>query len=363
MVTYPLVASLALALAACWGQPSPRTTPPARAHVPIAPAKPRGMLLVAHVAAGKREPVMFWNDFDADKTGEVDHNLTRHVRAWTVARHAAWFAGDDEVLRVSRPPTGPGAVVAELSTDRIRVVSPDGTHAITGCYGGNPCVLGRLFETGMVDDRPVGASLPQDGIDIKAWPSDGRLVFQETSQAPTIWYVDPRTDKATRGLKLVRPLDAIADDGSLIAWTVELATNRYVVRWKRSRDEHEMSVEVPASSVDCRFAPVSHALYCVVGQPGRSPTADVEDPATRNRLIAIDPATGKFRDLANDVTLFDTHYTEPSPDGRFVAFIASVTAGEAELQRPVIADLLSGETFPAGPASTHSYVIGWLAPR
>lgn len=356
MGTHPLLVG-ALALAACWGKPAPPappTPPPAPA---MTPAQPRGILLVARVPEDGKTARLFWNDFDAGTTGEIDRDITWLTSARTNARSAAWFSGDGEVITIARPPKGPGVAIADVASDRIWAVSPDATQAVIGCSRNAACQLVELAGAQIVDDKPIGSTLSyDDGLDLAAWTTDGRLVYQETSPTPTMWFVDPKTDKATRGPKLNRPFTAISDDGSLIAWHVSLPHGKQAVRWKRLRDEHERSVEITAPTIACRFTLVTRLLYCVAAHIGRLPDDEEE---TRNRLVVIDPATASVRELASDLPLHDTHFTASSPDGRFIAYTAHL-----DEDRPMIVDVYSGEVFPAGaPAPKVAHVVGWLAPR
>jgi hypothetical protein len=356
MGAHPIVVAV-LALGACWSKPPPPAPPAPPSPPALAPAKPRGILLVVRLPEGAKNAQLFWNDFDAGATGEIDRNVAWLIPARTNARSATWLSGDGEVITIARPPSGPGVAITELATDRIWAVSPDAKQAVIGCSRNAACQLVKLSGAQVVDDKPIGTTLNyDDGLDLAAWSLDGRLVYQETSPTPTMWFVDPQTDKATRGLKLNRPFTAISDDASLIAWQVQQPHGKYAVRWKRLRDEHEQSVEITAPTIACRFTPVTRQLYCVAARIGRLPDDEEE---TRNRLIVIDPATGNVREVASDLPLLDTHFTASSPDGRFIAYTAHV-----DEDRPMIVDVFSGEVFPAGtPAPKLAHVVGWLAPR
>jgi hypothetical protein len=320
---------------------------------------PVGIVMWTNHERAGAPAVLRWNDLDAGATGSLPHDLSRAASAVTTASDAAWIYEPGQQLEIMRPATGPGVIASPIAGERLDAVSRDGTRAIADCTRGYTCQVGALTAGGITDPEPVGSGLPHDErVDLEAWLPDGRVVFQQR-QAATIWYVDPRTAVATRGPVLPAVFSSISDDGSLVAWDVDEppGTDRRVLSWRQlpAGDVRTAAFELAHDTdLDCRFAPVRHALLCLA----RLATDPETDGAPR-RLFVIDTATGAVRALATGVTVHVADRVIPSPDGRYVA--APVRDGSGI--QIVAFDLVDGARYPLGTAARYDAPIGWLAPR
>jgi hypothetical protein len=337
--------AIAGVLAACWsGAPAPAVSP----EPPLTIERPRGILAITH-QIGTRDAFLLWHDLDTGATGEIDHDeLAQLSPISTSAQHAAWFSGGSETVRIARALAGPGVVITQLATDtKLDAVNHGGTQFVTCSGAVSDCRTGRLASNASSDERRLASQLPtHDNVELQTWLRDGRIVFRENGTF-AIWFVDPNDGKTT-SFPLAMMFDAISDDGSTIVWTDELGPGRQVIRWKRLTAAQPKSLELDAASVDCRFTPTAHQIYCVAAKLA------IGEPT---HLLVIDPATGQSRELARDADALGTSNTVPSPDGRYIAYKTANDAGE---QRTMIVDVITGKATPISSFAERSFPIAWL---